>query len=125
MSCYFFLATLFQGLSLLILRSNVCSPGFFTVYFTDPNDPTTTPTAMPSWMAGVSCGLSKGSKLAISATVLWFVCSNMLPAAVVPDPLWKGSPQPTPGVVPTGDEEVAEEEQTKEMAEDAPEQARE
>ena len=30
LACYFFLATLFQGLSLLIFRSNVCSPGFFT-----------------------------------------------------------------------------------------------
>lgn len=123
MSCYFFLATLFQGLSLLIFRSNVCTPGFFTVYFTDPNSPAAT--TMPSWMAGVSCGLSKGSKLAISATVLWFVCSNMVPAAVVPDPLWKGEEsQPTPGVA-SGDAEGMPDEQTKEVPEDTPEQARE
>ena len=51
-------------------------------------------------MEGVSCGLSTGSKLAISATVLWFVCNNMIPVAVVPEPLWEGPPQPTPGVPP-------------------------
>ena len=53
---------------------------------------------MPEWMDSVSCSLGKGSKLAISATVLWFVCSNMLPAAVVPDPLWRGPEQELPGV---------------------------
>lgn len=52
---------------------------------------------MPEWMEGVSCSLSKGSKLAISATVLWFVCSNMLPASRVPEPLWTGKePQEMP-----------------------------
>lgn len=95
LSCYFFLATLFQGLSLLMIRSNVCTPGFFNTYFTEPG--TAAPSTIPAWMAGVSCGLSKGSKLAISATVLWFVCNNMVHAAIVPDPLWKGGYQETPG----------------------------
>eukprot|EP00579_Thalassiosira_antarctica_P026870 CAMPEP_0202012202 /NCGR_PEP_ID=MMETSP0905-20130828/22599_1 /ASSEMBLY_ACC=CAM_ASM_000554 /TAXON_ID=420261 /ORGANISM="Thalassiosira antarctica, Strain CCMP982" /LENGTH=277 /DNA_ID=CAMNT_0048571345 /DNA_START=18 /DNA_END=851 /DNA_ORIENTATION=- len=108
LACYFFLATLFQGLSLLIFRSNVCTVGFFSVYFTEPG--TAAPTTMPDWMESVSCSLSKGSKLAISATVLWFVCSSMLPAAVVPEPLWRGGEQEfPPGTAPTGgDDKPAE-----------------
>lgn len=107
LGCYFTLATLFQGLSLLMFRSNVCSPGFFSAYFTPPG---TAAPATPSWMAGVSCGLSRGSNCAIAATVLWFVCGNMLPASVVPAPLWKGSPQETPDVAfqQSQDEEAKE-----------------
>jgi len=121
LACYFFLATLFQGLSLLIFRSNVCTPGFFSVYFTAPG--TAAPNTMPEWMESVSCSLGKGSKLAISATVLWFVCSNMLPAAVVPDPLWRGSEQELPGVaqVSAGDED----DKPAEAEGDGVEQARE
>ena len=78
------------------------------MYFTEPG--TAAPTTMPDWMEGVSCSLSKGSKLAISATVLWFVCSSMLPAAVVPEPLWRGGQQElAPGTAPTGgDDKPAE-----------------
>ena len=73
----------------------MCEPGFFSVYFTEPG--TAAPNTMPEWMEGVTCSLSKGSKLAISATVLWFVCSNMLPASRVPEPLWTGQePQEMP-----------------------------
>jgi hypothetical protein len=80
LSCYFFLATLFQGLSLLIFRSNVCQAGFFAPYFTNPATGTTTVNV--DFVESVSCGLSTGSKLAIAATVLWFVCNSMLPASV-------------------------------------------
>ena len=75
------------------------------MYFTAPG--TAAPNTMPDWMESVSCSLGKGSKLAISATVLWFVCSNMLPAAVVPDPLWRGPEQELPGVaqVSAGDDD--------------------
>ena len=68
-------------------------------------------------MKGVSCGLSKGSNLAVAATVLWFVCSNMLPAAVVPEPLWEGPAQELhPGVAPVQKEEAAAEEGAPEQA---------
>ena len=81
LSCYFFLATLFQGLSLLLFRSNVCDAGFFSVYFGVPE------TTTPDFIQSVTCGLSTGSKLAIAATVLYFVCNSCIPAAIVPDPL--------------------------------------
>jgi hypothetical protein len=97
LSCYFFLATLFQGLSLLVFRSNVCEPGFFAPYFTEPG---TTPPDMSTYIESVSCGLSMGSKLAIAATVLWYVCSNIVPLSIVPDPMWQGGYQPTPGNPP-------------------------
>ena len=87
LSCYFFLATLFQGLSLLIFRSNVCSAGFFSVYFVNPNDPNPPD---GSAIESVKCGLSLGSKLAISATVLWFCCNTIIPAVVVPQPMRVG-----------------------------------
>eukprot|EP00539_Tryblionella_compressa_P015302 CAMPEP_0178842452 /NCGR_PEP_ID=MMETSP0746-20121128/15521_1 /TAXON_ID=913974 /ORGANISM="Nitzschia punctata, Strain CCMP561" /LENGTH=261 /DNA_ID=CAMNT_0020505801 /DNA_START=21 /DNA_END=806 /DNA_ORIENTATION=+ len=96
LACYFFLATLFQGLSLLMFRSNVCSTGFFDVYFTDPS--TGEPSLPSGAIQSVTCGLASGSKLAISATVLWFVCNNMIPAAIVPGQLWAGGEQPTPGM---------------------------
>lgn len=121
LACYFFLATLFQGLSLLMLRSNICTPGFFSVYFTNPNDASAGTNETPAWMEGVSCGLSTGSNLAIAATVLWFVCSNMLPAAVVPEPLWRGPPQETPGVAlhQDGEKDVAAEPGVEQAREEA------
>ena len=112
MSCYLWLAVLFQGLSLLMLRSNVCTPGFFTVYFTEPGTPAAETT--PDWMEGVSCGLSTGSNCAIAATVLWFVCMQMLPLSKVPEPMWQGPEQATmlnelkfPDEGQKGDEEAA------------------
>lgn len=118
LACYFFLATLFQGLSLLMLRSDICTPGFFAVYFTEPGASSTT----PAWMEGVNCGLSRGSNLAIAATVLWFVCSNMLHAAVVPEPLWEGPPQPIPGDSPQQDtvkDDVAADDGVEQVKEEA------
>ena len=70
-------------------------------------------------MEGVSCGLSTGSKLAISATVLWFVCNNMIPVAVVPEPLWEGPAQELPGPPPTAAGEDATKEEAAEPAEEA------
>jgi hypothetical protein len=75
-SCYFFLATLFQGLSLLLFKSNVCSVGFFAPYFGGDI------ASLDGVVESVSCGLSTGSKLAIAATVLWFVCNSMVPLSV-------------------------------------------
>jgi hypothetical protein len=82
LSCYFFLATLFQGLSLLIFRSNVCQAGFFSAYFINPSAGATTTSTNLDFVESVTCGLSTGSKLAIAATVLWFVCNSMVPASV-------------------------------------------
>lgn len=102
-ACYFLLATLFQGLSLLIFRSNVCNdPGFFGVYLTGTNDNANA----ENFVSNVSCGLSTGSKLAISATVLYFVCNSIVPLVVVPAPLWGGT---EPQAVPSGPPEFAEE----------------
>jgi hypothetical protein len=61
LSFHFFIATLFQGLTLLIFQSNVCKPGFFSVYF-PPNIDTGNVTSE------VSCSLSTGTNLAIVAT---------------------------------------------------------
>jgi hypothetical protein len=90
LACYFFLATLFQGLSLLLFRSNVCEPGFFSVYFSDSGE-----TITPDFIQSVTCGLSTGSKLAIAATVLYFVCHSCIPAAIVPEPFMYEQAPPT------------------------------
>jgi hypothetical protein len=37
LSCNYFIATLFQGLTLLIFQSNVCSKGFYDAYFQNFN----------------------------------------------------------------------------------------
>jgi hypothetical protein len=84
LSCYFFLACLFQGLSLLIFRSNICDAGFFSVYFDNPNTNVTPDTSV---IQSVSCGLSTGSSLAVAATVLYFVCNAIIPSVVVPGPM--------------------------------------
>jgi len=81
LSFCFFLATLFQGLSLLVFKSNVCEKGFFSAYFVNPNG-NNDGSAYSDLIQSVSCGLSTGSKLAIAATVLWFVCNSMIPSVV-------------------------------------------
>lgn len=80
--CYFFLACLFQGLSLLIFRSEVCEEGFFEQYFENVDD-----VSVSEGVAGVSCSLDTGSKLAVSATVLYFVCMLLVPSAIAPNPM--------------------------------------
>ena len=83
-ACYFFLACLFQGLSLLMFRSNICSdPGFFSIYLTG-----TSAGDASGIVESVSCGLSTGSKLAISATVLYFVCNSIVPMCIPPGPFY-------------------------------------
>ena len=81
LSIYLFLACLFQGLSLLIFRSNVCSKGFLLSYFPNVSEDIT------GGIAKVSCELGSGSKLAIAATVLYFVCNKLAMIAVAPPPI--------------------------------------
>jgi len=80
MSIYFFFAFFFQAMTFLLFRSDACSLGFFAPYF--GNDP-----PPDDIVTSVSCGLSKGSNMAIAATVLYFLCMNMAPAAVPPRPI--------------------------------------
>jgi hypothetical protein len=95
LACYFTLATLFQGLTLLILKSSICEVGFFEDYF---GEETTADV-----VEDVSCSLDTGSRLAIAATVLYFVCSCLIPGAVAPIPIgynraWQGdTPQEEEG----------------------------
>jgi hypothetical protein len=79
MTCYFLLACLFQGLSLLIFKSDICEPGFYAAYF--PNQD------MGDIIAEVDCSLGRGAKLAICATVFYFVCNTITPLCIVPDPV--------------------------------------
>ena len=73
-------AAIFQGLSLIIFNSNVCTEGFFNSYFVSPGQQNnqTFIDEYNSVLEGVSCTLSLGSKRAISATVLWFICGILL-----------------------------------------------
>jgi hypothetical protein len=79
LSFYFFPACLFQGLSLLIFKSDICTPLFFAQYF--PNQD------LDEIVSGVTCSLGRGSKLAISATVLYFVSNMLTPIAIAPSPI--------------------------------------
>lgn len=81
LSIYFFMATLFQGLSLLIFRSSACDAGFFSGYF--QNYPFDTEDVVES----VSCSLSTGSKLAVAAICLYTYCMCLVPKAVPPSPV--------------------------------------
>ena len=85
-ACYFWIATLFQGLSLIMFNSNVCTEGFFKSYFISPDQQAnqTFIDEYNSVLEGVTCTLSLGSNMAISATVLWFICSLMVPFSIVP-----------------------------------------
>ena len=80
MNCYFFCATLFQGLALILYRSDICEPGFFDSYFpnTDVAD---------TYIEDVNCGLGLGAKFAITATVFYFVCNTVTPICIVPEPV--------------------------------------
>jgi hypothetical protein len=79
MTFYFFAACLFQGLTLLIFRSEICEPDFFAQYF--PNQ------ELDGVVEDVTCSLGVGAKLAISATVLYFVCNSITPLCIVPNPI--------------------------------------
>ena len=81
LSCNYFIATLFQGLTLLIFQSNVCSKGFYDAYFQGTDDSSAT------IVENVTCGLDTGSKLAITATVFYFWCMFAVHGAIVPKPI--------------------------------------
>lgn len=82
----FFIATLFQGLTLLIFKSNVCKPFFFQDYFPLLSEEGA---ALGIDSLTVSCGLATGSKLALSATVLYLVCIFAIFKAIPPIPSWE------------------------------------
>lgn len=64
---FFLLSCIFQGLTLLLLRSSTCDLGFFN--FT-PN-----PVGEEFEVQSVECSIGKGAKMSISATVCWFVAT--------------------------------------------------
>jgi hypothetical protein len=81
---FFSLAALFQGLTFLIMKSNVCEKEFFSPYFDDVRNITD----FNQVVVDVSCSLDTGSKLSINATVFYFLCCCLIPASLVPGPLW-------------------------------------
>lgn len=113
-ACYFFVACFSQGLSLLMFNSNVCEKGFFEPYFVPPSE-STNATYMENFnsvIVGIECELSFGSKMAISATVLYFVCAMMVPLSKVPyyeeryydvGQQQRGQEQASPPPPPTGE----------------------
>jgi hypothetical protein len=98
LSFYFFMACLFQGLSLLIFKSDICKPAFFEQYF--PNQD------LDEIVSSVTCSLGRGSKLAISATVFYFVANNLTPIAIAPSPI--GYSRAAPAETAAGDAEQGE-----------------
>jgi hypothetical protein len=80
LSIYYFLATLFQGLSFLIYPSVACQAGFFRPFY-NPD------TALADSIASVSCSLGLGAKLSIAATVMYFICMCTVPLATPPTPV--------------------------------------
>ena len=83
---YFLIACFFQGMSLLVFSSNVCKVGFFATYFVPPSQMSneTYLDEYRSIIEDAGCSLSLGSKMAISATVLYFICALMVPYSIVP-----------------------------------------
>jgi len=69
-----------------MFKSKVCQPGFFQSYFMPPSQQknATLLANVSAVIEDVQCTLSLGSKMAISATVLYFLCSIMVPFAIVP-----------------------------------------
>jgi hypothetical protein len=82
MGCYFFLACLFQGLGLLFFQSSACNVGFFSSYF-----PPSSGVDTLGVVQGVSCSLATGSKLCISACVLYCCSNSLVGAAIPPEPV--------------------------------------
>ena len=75
-ACYFWIAGFFQGISLLMFRLTECNKGFLAKYFDPPSqmDNQTLMELYDSVVEDVECSLSLGSEMAISATVLYFLC---------------------------------------------------
>ena len=63
-----------------MLAAGFAFRGFFDAYFVNVPDASDV-------VENVSCSLDRGSKLAISATILYFFCMNLIPGAVVPEPV--------------------------------------
>lgn len=84
------------------MRSSICDKGFFSVYYDDP--------AAEDLVESVDCGLSKGSNMAIAATVLYFVCQCMIPAAIPPSPVGLAPQQEQADQQPQQDPEPQQEE---------------
>ena len=82
--CYFIVACFSHGLSLLMFDSNVCKKGFFESYFVPPGINQTFLENFNAVVKDVQCTQSFGSKMATSATVLYFFCILMVPFSLVP-----------------------------------------
>jgi hypothetical protein len=81
MSCLFFIATFFQGLSFLIFASNACEESFFEPWYIQSSPD------IANAIESVSCtSLGKGGKLGVTACVLYFFCMLIAPAAQPPTP---------------------------------------
>jgi hypothetical protein len=111
LSCYFFIAMLFQGLSLLIFQSNICDAGFFASYFQ----------AYPEVQAlineaEVTCGLARGGKLAVAATVLYFWCMLTAPGAFPPTPIGGNPFEQGQQAAPQQEEAAPQQEDTPEVS---------
>lgn len=79
------MASLFQGLVLIIFASAACSKGFFADFWQafvldTMDDP----------VESVHCSLARGSNMAIAATVLYFMSMILAPFATPPSPIIGG-----------------------------------
>lgn len=92
MSGTFFLACLFQGLSMLVFASNVCELEFLLQYF--PN----APADFVNNIESVQCVQGTGSRMAIVATVFYFLCMNLTPKAIAPMPIRYRGPAAAPPI---------------------------
>lgn len=79
MACYFLIACLFQGLTLLIFRSEICQEAFFRQYFPQQD--------FEGAVESVDCVLGRGSRLAIASCVFYFVSAGLVTQAIAPMPL--------------------------------------
>jgi len=78
------------------------SRGFFEGYFAN------SPIPGSDVVESVSCSLDRGSKLAISATVMYALCMCLIPGAVVPKPVGMGGGESYEEEQPIAREEEAE-----------------
>jgi len=97
LSVCFFMATLFQGLTLLIFKSNVCQKGLFEPYFRGYPQ-------LNESVYNVTCKLDQGSKLSVVATILYFCSMLLCPVAVPPSPFGMAAEESESRAVGSGDE---------------------
>lgn len=79
LSCYFVLAYICQAFTFLMFASNVCDVGFLYQYYPALAD--------ANIVEDVTCSLGSGGSLAVSATVLYFICSLLAPVSLAPLPM--------------------------------------